>query len=158
MRTATHVFLAIGGALVGATVAGDSPTLFASLVGGLAGLAIGEVAFMRRRLQEQAEELRQLRADVQARGAQPAAPRPVAAASAPGASAFEAAFGAATPAPVAAAPAPVSTPPAAADIQRAPWAPVATAAAAATQAPAAAVHQPTPADETFAAMPRQEYV
>ena len=158
MRTATHVFLAIGGALVGATVAGDSPTLFASLVGGLAGLAIGEVAFMRRRLQEQAEELRQLRADVQARGAQPAAPRPVAAASAPEASAFEAAFGAATPAPVAAAPAPVSTPPAAADIQRAPWAPVATAAAAATQAPAAAVHQPTPADETFAAMPRQEYV
>src|ERR1700722_17581562 len=61
MQPLIRVILAIVGAALGATLAGSDFHLLAAVIGGLAGIAIGEVAFLRKSIRTLEEEVHRLR-------------------------------------------------------------------------------------------------
>jgi len=61
MHPLIRVILAIVGAALGATLAGNDVHLLAAIMGGLAGIAIGEVAFLRKTIRSLEEQLHGLR-------------------------------------------------------------------------------------------------
>jgi uncharacterized membrane protein len=61
MHPVLRVVLAVVGVVFGANLAGDSPQLFAAVVGGLAGLAVGEIIFLRNSLTRLHAELGDIR-------------------------------------------------------------------------------------------------